>query len=104
MQKLNIHFTYRNTVARFFSLHKFGRYLIHILLIERRATEVGFYIADGQDTPIAVVRLVCDVVFRNGGQHVQRYAEWLNAFDICHLLVCKLNRLAAQSAKLQGIQ
>ena len=37
---LYIHFTHRNAVARFFPLHKLGRYLIHILLIQRRAAEI----------------------------------------------------------------
>ena len=97
------YFTNRNTIACFLLLHKLRRNLAHILLIQRRAAEVGFDIGHGQDTPIAVVRLVCDIVFRDSGQYVQRNAEGLDAFDISHLLVCKLNRLAPQSAKLQGI-
>jgi len=91
-QHLYIHFTHRNTVARFLLLHKFGGYLAHILLIERRAAKVGFDIADGQDTQIAVVRLVGDIVFRYGGQRVQRNAEGLDAFDISHLLACMIFR------------
>jgi len=75
---------------------------MHILLVKSRATKIGFDVGHGQDTPIAVIRLVGDVVFRNGGQHVQRNAEGLDAFDICHLLVCKPYLLTAQSAKLHG--
>ena len=74
-------FAHRNAVARFFSLHKLSRYLIHILLIQRGAAEVGFDVTYGQDTPIAVVGLVCDIVFRNGGQHVQRNADGLDALN-----------------------
>ena len=81
-QHLYIHFTHRNAVARFLLLHKLGGDLIHILLVERRATEVGFDVGHGQDTPIAVVRLVGDIVFRYGGQHVQRNTERLDALDI----------------------
>ena len=97
-QHLYIHFTHRNAVARFLLLHKFGGYLAHILLIQRGAAEESLNIGHGQDTPIAVVRLICDIVFRNGGQHVQRNAERLNAFDISHLLVCKPYRLTSQMA------
>ena len=100
---LYIHFTHRNTVARFLLLHKLDGDFAHILLIESRATKIGFDIGHGQDTPIAVIRLVGDVAFRYGGQYVQRNAEGLDAFDICHLLVCKPYRLAPQSAKLQGV-
>ena len=99
---LYIHFTHRNTVARFLLLHKLGGDFAHILLIQRGATEICFDVGHRQDTPIAVVGLVCDIVFRNGGQYVQRNAEGLDAFDISHLLVCKPYRLTVQSAKLHG--
>ena len=58
-QRLYIHFTHSNAVARFLLLHEIRRNLAHILLIERRATKVGFDIGYGQDTPIAIVGLVC---------------------------------------------
>ena len=76
------HFTHRNAVARFLLLHKFGGYLAHILLIQRGATEVGFYVSHGQNTPIVVVRLGGDIVFRYGGQHVQRNVGRMNTFGI----------------------
>ena len=79
---LYIHFTHRNPIARFLLLHKFGGYLAHILLIQRGATEVGFYVSHGQNTPIVVVRLGGDIVFRYGGQHVQRNVGRMNTFGI----------------------
>ena len=81
-QHLYIHFANRNTVARFLLLHKLGGNLAHILLVQRRAAEESLNIGHGQDTPIAVVWLICDIVFRDSGQYVQRYAEWLDALDI----------------------
>lgn len=57
----------------------------YVLFAERETTEIGFDIGHGQDTPIAIVWLVGDIVFRNGGQHVQRNAERLNAFDVSAL-------------------
>ena len=81
-QHLYMHFTHCNAVARFLFLHKLCREFAHILLIERRTAEIGFDIGHGQDTPIAVVWLICDIVFRDSGQYVQRYAEWLDALDI----------------------
>ena len=79
---LYIHFTHRNPIARFLLLHKFGGYLAHILLIQRGATEVGFDVSHGQNTPIVVVRLGGDIVFRYGGQHVQRNVGRMNTFGI----------------------
>ena len=81
-QHLYMHFTHCNAVARFLLLHKLGGNLAHILLIQRGAAEESLNIGHGQDTPIAVVGFVGDIVFRYGGQHIQRNAERLDALDI----------------------
>ncbi len=45
--------------------HQFGRYLAQILPSERRATEICTDVGHGQDHPLALLLLVCNIKLGN---------------------------------------
>ena len=109
---LYIHFTHRNPIARFLLLHKLCGNFAHILLIQRGATEVGFDVSHRQNTPIVVVRLGGDIVFRYGGQHIQRNVGRMNTFGIdlelllinCQLSLILIITISRATTKLDNVR